>query len=341
MDSLLIDMSCNGAIKLGSNVTCDGFVDGYKYRVQSHIHDDHMSGFDCSKGFQTIFMSEATKSFLELRHWDLRARANVISLSPYQVYRDNGMTIQLIPSGHMLGAVQVAVTTPTGDTLGYSGDFSWPLETVVRVDRLVLDATYGDPSSVRHFSQEDADDCFREIILQQTKRGPVIIKAHRGTLFRAYELLNGLVPYPIIANKRKIEEARVCQEYGYFICQMYDLDLPEVKKLRKEGPYVGLFYIGEQIPYDHDDTTIINLTAQCVHGQEPFLQFSESSFQIGMSDHADFNETLEYVQATGAKIVLTDSLRSNHATELAAALRKSLGIKATSAKLVYSLAWGV
>ena len=334
-------MSCNGAIKLGQDVTCDGFVAGYKYRVQTHIHDDHMSHFDCSKGFQTIIMSEATKSLLELRHWDMKTRVNVISLPIDGTYRNNGIEIRLLASGHMLGAVQVAVTTSTGDRLGYSGDFSWPLERVIQVESLLLDSTYGDPSSIRHYSQEDANDYFKEIVLRRIKLGPIIIKAHRGTLYRAFELLNGLVPNPIIANKKKIEEAKVCEKHGYCVCPMYDLDLPDVKKLRREGTYIGLYYMGEQIPCDRRDVTVINLTAQWVHGEEPFLELSDSSYQIAVSDHADFNETLEYVRATRAKVVLTDSLRSNHANELASAIRRSLGINAKPAKPIYSRDWGV
>lgn len=341
MDDSQIDMSCNGAIKLGRNVTCDGFVNGYKYRVQTHIHDDHMGQFDCSKGFQTIIMSEGTRSLLELRHLDMKARENIISLPIDGTYRNNGIEIQFLANGHMLGAVQVSVTTSTGDRLGYSSDFSWPLERVIQVERLFLDSTYGDPSSIRHYSQEEANDYFKEIVLRRIKLGPIIIKGNRGTLYRAFELLNGLVPNPIIANKKKIEEAKVCEKHGYCVCPMYDLDLPDVKKLRREETYIGLYYMGEQIPYDRGNVTVINLTAQWVHGEEPFLELSDSSYQIAVSDHADFNETIEYVRATGAKEVLTDSIRSNHANELARAIRRSLGINAKPAKPVYSKDWGV
>ncbi|MDO9529499.1 MAG: hypothetical protein Q7J27_10115 [Syntrophales bacterium] len=341
MDDSQIGMSCNGAIKLGRDVTCDGFVAGYKYRVQTHIHEDHMCQFDCSKGFQTIIMSEATKSFLELRHLDITARENVVSLPIDGTHINNGIEIQLLSSGHMLGAVQVEVTTSTGDRLGYSGDFSWPLERVIQVESLVLDSTYGDPRSIRHYSQEDANDYFKEIILRRIKRGPIIIKGHRGTLYRAFELLNELVPNPVIANKKKIEEAKVCEKQGYCVCSMYDLDLPDVKKMKREETYIGLYYMGEQIPYDRRDVTVINLTAHWVHGIEPFLEISDTSYQIAVSDHADFNETLEYVRATGAKVVLTDSLRSNHAKELASAIRRSLGINAKAAKPIYSREWGV
>lgn len=341
MNSPQIDISCHGAIKLDQDVTCDGFVDGYRYRIQTHVHSDHMTHFNQSKGFQTIIMSEATRSLLELEHYDLRIRENVISLPIDGTYNDGGLKIELKSSGHMLGAVQVAVSTPAGDTLGYSGDFSWPLRDVIQVDHLVVDSTYGSPNSVRYYSQEDANLFFREIVTEKIKSGPIIIKASRGSLHRALELLNGLAQCPIITSKKKIREAKVFEKYGYCICPLMELESQDVRKLRKEGPYIELYYIGEQVLYDMRDITTVNLTASWVHGADPFLELSSSSYQIAISDHADFNETLEYVRATGAKYVLTDSIRGNHARELAITITSRLGIKAEPAKPVYSRAWGV
>ena len=336
-----IDISFNGAIKLGENVICDGFVYGYKYRVQTHIHDDHMNNFDSSKHFQTILLSEATRSLLEVRHADIPYATNIISHPINGTREYDGLTIEFKSSSHMLGAVQVAVTTQIGDKLGYSGDFSWPLEDVIKVESLVVDSTYGSPDSVRHYSQEEAGEFFKELVLQKIKSGPIIIKGHRGTLYRAFELLDGLIQCPIIASRKKINEAKVCEKYGYCICPLMELELPDVRKLRKEGPYIELRYIGEQVLYDPGDSTTINLTASWVHGAKPFLELSDSSYKIAISDHADFNETLEYVRETGAKVVLTDSIRGINASKLASAISKKLGIKAQPAKPVYSRAWGV
>lgn len=340
MNGPQIAISCHGAIKLGNDVTCDGFVDGYKYRVQTHVHSDHMTHFNQSKGFQTIIMTAATRSLLELEHYDLQIRENVISLPINGTHTDGGLKIELKSSGHMLGAVQVAITTPTGDKLGYSGDFSWPLKDVIKVERLVVDSTYGSPDSIRHFSQEDANLFFRETVTERIKTGPIIIKASRGSLHRALELLNGLAQYPIIASRKKIREAKVFEKYGYCFCPLMELESAEVRKLRNEGPYIELYYIGEQILYDRADITTVNLTASWVHGTDPFLELSDSSYQIAISDHADFNETLEYVRETGAKVVLTDSTRGANASRLSNAIAKKLGIKSQPAKPTYTRAWG-
>lgn len=335
-----IDISCHGAIKLGQNVTCDGFVLGYRYRVQTHAHLDHMTHFDRSKMFQDILMSEATKSLLELKHIDLRERTNVIALPIDGSYRNNELSIDFKSSGHMLGAVQTAITTQDGHRFGYSGDFSWPLYDVIKVDSLVLDSTYGSPDSIRRYSQEDVYEAFRELVIASIKRGPITILAHQGTLFRAMELLDGLVQCPMIANKRKINEARVFRAFGYKVLELHDMDDPDVKKLRRESNFIEFHYTGEQLPYFRGDITTIHLTASWINGKEPYLELSDHSYQVALSDHADFNETLEYVKATGAKTVLTDDVRGNNADLLASAITSRLGIQARPAKPNYNRSWG-
>ena len=59
-----INVSGSGAVMLDNVVACDGFINDYPIRVQTHVHDDHMYGFDSSKGRQNILMSEATLDLL-------------------------------------------------------------------------------------------------------------------------------------------------------------------------------------------------------------------------------------------------------------------------------------
>ena len=55
---------------------------------------------------------------------------------------------------------QVEVELPDGKRVGYSGDFGWPLNDVIKVDALVLDATYGNPQSEVNYTQSEADEAF-------------------------------------------------------------------------------------------------------------------------------------------------------------------------------------
>ena len=52
-----------------------------KFHVQTHVHSDHMSGFESSKGYQTILCSSGTRALLiKERNADLPYRANLIGL---------------------------------------------------------------------------------------------------------------------------------------------------------------------------------------------------------------------------------------------------------------------
>ena len=64
MPDPIVDVLASGAVCLGSKVVCDGFAEGYPFRVQTHIHDDHMGEFDKSKGFQDFLMSPETYALL-------------------------------------------------------------------------------------------------------------------------------------------------------------------------------------------------------------------------------------------------------------------------------------
>ena len=117
----------------------------------------------------------------------------------------------------MLGAVQVLVELDDGIRLGYSGDFQWPIDDVIQVDALVVDSTYGTPSNVREFSQADCEERFIALVRRQLTLGPVILKAHRGTLQRALQVLNGTIECTLIGSNRLQREVQIYQDFGYTI----------------------------------------------------------------------------------------------------------------------------
>ena len=74
-------MSAHGGVILSPDVVCDGFVKGVPVRIQSHIHQDHMVGFESSKGFQKVYLSHPSKELLISEfNADLPYRANVIGV---------------------------------------------------------------------------------------------------------------------------------------------------------------------------------------------------------------------------------------------------------------------
>jgi len=336
-----IDVTQKGAIKLGKSVTCDGFVYGSPIRVQTHIHGDHLADFETSKGCQTIITSDATKTLLILRFdAELPCRNNFKSLPLGTTIKTHGIEIELLSSGHMIGATQVAVITEDGKRIGYSGDFSWPLDKTIEVDYLVVDSTYGSPDSIRRYPQEEVNTKFVELVLRGVKIQPVIIKAHPGTLQHALELLDGVLSFPILASKRIVNEAEVYRSYGYSISPIIDCGTPDGQKIMEEGHYVRVYSQGDVFPYDQSGMTSITISAYMTEPGEPLIQYSDNAFRIAISGHADFNGTIEYVAATKAIEVVTDNSRGGHGVELAIELRRRLSIEASPSSNIFDPHWG-
>ena len=331
MPHLAVDVFDSGAVRLGSNTVCDGYAMGYAFRVQSHPHDDHMAEFDKSKGEQDLFMSPETRQLLIAeRNADLEYRDNLIPLGRgLKRELSDGSMLTLLPSGHMLGSCQVALELSGGIRCGYSGDFAWPLDDVIQVDELVVDSTYGSPTSVRGYTQNEAESCLLEVVCQALRRGSVHVKAHRGTIERVLQVVAGNVAVPILASSRLIGEVEVYQSHGFGGERLVALDSAVGRAMLNERSYIRLYSKGDSFGNELIEGTSITCSAYMVGTDHPLLQFSERAYRVALSNHADFEGTLAYVEATGAKRIVTDNTRS-HGVDLAIAINERLrGVLAT------------
>jgi putative mRNA 3-end processing factor len=334
-----INIYGNGTIILGDKITVDGFKDDYPIRVQSHIHKDHMDNFNSSKGYQDcIIMSKPTKDLLISEfNADLPYRTNLIALELDTPFDYEDVSIRLLDSAHMLGSVQVSVVLPNGKKCGYSGDFNWPLEKVIQVDELAIDSTYGSPSSIRQYDQNQAEEALLEILSEKLKHGSVFLKAHRGTLERTLNCINGIFKYPIIVSSRQKQKLDIYQQYGYNLTEVYlENDNTAIAAI-KDGRFIRIGSYYEETPIG---CASIILSAYFSRMSHPFVQYSDNAYAVSLSNHADFEGTLEYIKATEANFVITDNTRGGKGVELALAIRKELGISAISSTFSISRDWG-
>lgn len=325
MSGLTVDVLASGAICLGSKVVCDGFAEGYPFRVQTHIHDDHMGEFDKSKGFQDFLMSPETYALLVAdRNADLEFRDNFhrVARGDERVLDDDSK-LSLFPSNHMLGSCQVALKLPDSLRIGYSGDFSWPLDEVIQVDELVVDSTYGSPRSVRRYTQAEAEECLLNIVCERLRHGSVHVYAHRGTVERILQVLGDNVGVPILATERLIREVQVYQNHGFAIGNLDALDSDTGRSAKNERSYVRLYSKGDGFGTEPIGGTSVTCSAYMANADHPLMTYSDRAYRVALSNHADFHGTLAYIEATGAKKVVTDNTR-NHGWELAIAINNHL-----------------
>ena len=336
-----VDVTSSGAVLLGDHVVCDGFQRDRACRVQTHVHDDHMRDFARSKGLQNLYMSEATRSLLIAEfNADLEYRENIIAISHGDTFDCDGGRLTLLSSGHMLGAVQVALEMPCSRRVGYSGDFHWPAQDVIQVDELVIDSTYGNEASIREYSQEQAETSFLQLVYEKLGKGSVHVKAHRGTVQRALQILSGNVGVPVIASARLCREVAVYQQFGCAVGNLVLATSAEGQETLKGTKYVRLYSKGDREPVDLKEGAKIVLSAFMNKTNDPVTEYTDRAYLVALSNHADFNGTLEYVLATGAKYVVTDNTRG-HGIELALAIKHRLGIETRSSTNLESHEWGV
>lgn len=336
-----IKLSWSGAIRLGEEVVCDGFHFGAAARVQTHVHDDHMHGFEESKGYQQVLMTEETKRLLIAEfNADLIYRDNIVPLVPGIPATCGSSKVTLVRSGHMMGAAQVQVQLKDGLRLGYSSDFQWPLQEPIQVDVLVVDSTYGSPDSVRLYSQEDAESQLVDLVRRRLPWGPVHIKAHRGTIQRSLQILSTEINCPLVGSPRFCREADVYRHGGYTIGDLLNVRTPAGMSAMENERFVRFYGKGDGMPADFDGGTTITLSAFMSRPDTPLAEYSERSYRIAMSNHADFLGTLEYIRATGASTVIVDNTRGGKAFELAREVRDRLGIEAVVPEVATLREWG-
>lgn len=325
MAERVIDVYGNGAVRLGSQVVCDGFVDGFPFRVQTHVHDDHMGEFAKSKGEQYLLLSPETHELLIAeRDADLKFRENFrrVARGTEEVLED-GSKLTLIASNHMLGACQVALELPDGCRVGYSSDFGWPIDDVIEVDHLVVDSTYGSPESVRGYTQAEAEARLLEIVCERLRQGSVHIQAYRGTIERVLQVVGGGVGVPIVASERLGREVEVYQRYGFACGRLDVLGSKAADAALGDRAYVRLYSKGDGFRNERIEGTAITCSAFMADVDDPVIKYSERSYNVALSNHADFKETLEYVRKTRASRVVTDNTRS-HGCELAMAINQCI-----------------
>lgn len=329
-----VGVGSHGAILLGPTVSADGFHIERRIRIQTHWHSDHMEKFGASKRGD-IVTSGATLALLTPEHPDLEIRANVHVVPPGEPHTILGNRIRLEKSTHSLGAVQAAVELDDGKWVGYSGDFSWPLNGVIEVDELVVDATYGDPARDRSYDQEDAEREFVDQVREGIRYGPVHLFCRGGTGERALALLNIndlLEDRPVVANRRFCHSLEVHRKEGYPVPEAHRVHSEDGRRILQTERYIRCWAYGQKMSNDALNGTCIRLTKFSTH-DEPVEKVADNSYIIGLSNHADFDGTMKYIENTGARYVLTDGSRCSHgkARALAAAIERELGIRAEAA----------
>ena len=96
-----------------------------------------------------------------------------------------------------------------------------------------------------------------------------------------------------------------------------------------------------ELPSDTSDHISIKLSGMFHRNSGPVARHLNNHYTVAISDHADFNETLEYIDSVNPKMVLTDpSSGKDYANNLSTQIRNKLNIDSHIININRPGAWG-
>lgn len=334
----------DGCIRLGSNVACDGFISDVALRIQTHAHHDHLRDFERSKGIQEIVLSTPTLDLLIAEfNADLPHRSNIHSIPLDGNYHEiSKHKIALYPSGHMIGSAIACVKDDDLGELVYTGDFSWPLINLPKhPEYLVIDAQYGDPKLIRNYDRNEVKNKFLDLVRDELGNGIVVFTGHRGRLQHAAQMVSEQIHCPFIFTTNASKTLDVFMQYRGFQVDKYNFISAEAKKLIRSNERCCIFAeFRDRTEIDQIRTDKrIYLSPYMVPREDPIKTIS-NRIRVALTDHADFNETINLVKAISPQNVICDNSRGGNADALAQYIREELGIPSQSECKEKTANWG-
>ncbi len=260
----------------------------------SHAHSDHLSGV---RKNSDIIASKATADLIEAKK----------GITTNLIEADG---IKLLNAGHILGSKQLYVESD-GCTFLYSGDYQLqhtdvaePIE-FMKTDILIIDSTY-----YRTDLAFDPRDEVTENIQMYTKKkldsGIVLFGAY--TLGKAQELikiLNDVGIFPVV--EPSIDHiSRVYKKHGItldYACVSSDEDRFNEATSGNFVGIVGMSKLGQtkQLVHEVYGKKVFSAVAT---GFAKMFRFN-TDVQFGLSDHADFKQATEYIDACNPSHIYT------------------------------------
>ncbi|RLF19342.1 MAG: hypothetical protein DRZ82_06075 [Thermoprotei archaeon] len=314
----------NGAIVMDNILACDGHSHNAILRVITHAHSDHIIDLSKSVRFcRYVISTPVTFDLITvLKGIKIRRKIGLSYDIPFNI---NDYIIVLKRARHIPGAAQVFLESPDGITIGYTGDFKLPGTPSLDVDILVTEATYGMPNYVRP-PPEIIEQTLFDLVRRSLRVGPVTILGYHGKLQEVMELLRKEFPeVPFLASKRVYLVSQVVRRHGMNIYDIWPLNSLEGREIEAYGHYIFFDHI-----MSRRQGRGIRIYLSGWLFNKPMKKIASREYIVAFSDHADFNQLLEYITSCSPKIVIVDSTRSSCAPIFAKEVRKRLNLTAIS-----------
>jgi len=206
-------------------------------------------------------------------------------------------------AGHVLGSSLYEIVSPEG-TVVYTGDFQFrdtftlKAAEAVPCDILILEATFGSPSFIFP-DREDVASKMVQWALSLLKRGktPTFRADSLGNAQEIIRAFNILTDIPVVVHPTIEKINKIYQAYG---CRLEFLSLrcEEAEEVLSSGG--GILVTPKAVKFGNPS----RFETAFVSGWALWFR-SRGSASFALSDHADFQQLMEFVEECEPKTVLT------------------------------------
>jgi len=270
--------------------------DAKRFAFVSHAHSDHVAPHD------EIILSDRTARLMHARLPGIRTE-HVLPFGKRRTVDD--LDLMLLPAGHIFGSAQLCLFTED-DTLLYTGDFKLrPGKSVEQAqwrqaDTLIMETTFGLPryrfppteqiiNQVVTFCRETIDE----------GKVPVLLGYSLGKAQEILCALEGAGVTPML-HRSVYQMTRIYEQLGQSFCNYVRYDANDVAgKVLICPPSANRSHMLEKIPRKR----IAMISGWAVDPNAIYRYQVDAAFPL--SDHADYNDLVRYVDLVQPKRVLT------------------------------------
>ncbi len=262
----------------------------------SHAHSDHTSA---ARSSDNVIASRETAELLKaISNIDLKMRKEVMAGT------------RLLDSGHMLGAKQIRIERD-GGVVTYTGDFLVQMPAtcgkieMLETDTLIIDSTYCSPD-ISFGNRAEIEESIKEWTSRKLDSGIVLFGVHAaGKAQEMIKILNGVGITPVVSRKVSAIN-RVYNSNGANLSYASAYDPMSDYESMLQGNFVGIV----------ESHRLDDLAAMLskVHGKRVYRAVAtgfakifrfNTDVQFPLSDHADFSQSVYYIEAANPKKILT------------------------------------
>jgi DNA ligase 1 len=262
----------------------------------SHAHSDHIAPH------QEIIVSERTARLMQARLPGVR-NEHVLPFGEMRTVRD--VDLMLLPAGHIFGSAQIFLET-ANDSLLYTGDFKLrhgksaePAEWR-QADTLIMETTYGLPRYRLPSTEQVVDQIVafcREAI--EESEVPVLLGYSLGKAQEILCALDGAGLTPMLHGS-VFQMTRIYEQFGQSFCKYVRYNANDIAgKVLICPPSANRSRMFEKIPRKR----VAMISGWAVEPNAIYRYQVDAAFPL--SDHADYDDLLRYVDLVQPERVLT------------------------------------